>query len=118
MFSNIKNAQLSKRAYVYQKRKKDCEPFLKILWSEGFILGYKIEKKNLKIFLKYKNEEPVISTLTLITKPGNRKFYSAKQIWKLDSNKTCIIFSTSKGLKTIQDCKKLKIGGEPYVLIN
>ena len=121
MFANIKNGQLAKKAFIYQKRKKICENFLKILWEEGFILGYKILKKNpnqIKIFLKYKNEEPVISSIKLVTKPSRRIYYSIEQIWKLDSNKNFIIFSTNKGLKTIIDCKKLKIGGEPFFMIN
>ena len=121
MFSNIKNGQLAKKAFIYQKKKKICEKFLKILWDEGLIIGYDIDKKDpnqLRIFLKYKNEEPVISSIKLITKPSKRIYYSIKQIWKLDSSKTFIIFSTNKGLKTIQDCKKLKIGGEPFLLIN
>ena len=121
MFANIKNGQLAKKSFIYQKRKKICENFLKVLWDEGFILGYKISNKNsnqIKIFLKYKNEEPVISSIKLITKPSRRIYYSIDQIWKLDSNKTFIIFSTNKGLKTIIDCKKLKIGGEPFFVIN
>nr|YP_010233614.1 ribosomal protein S8 [Pleurosigma inscriptura]QSZ78231.1 ribosomal protein S8 [Pleurosigma inscriptura] len=121
MFSNIKNGQLAKKAFVYQKRKKICEEFLKILWDEGFILGYKIDSVNsnkIKIFLKYNNEEPVINSIKLITKPGRRVYYSIKQIWKLNSTKNFIIFSTNKGLKTIIDCKKLKIGGEPFLVIN
>ena len=120
MFANIKNGQLAKKAFVHQKRKKICEKFLKILWDEGFIVGYKVDNANhdqLKIFLKYNNKEPVISSIKLITKPGRRIYYSIKQIWKLDSNKTFIIFSTHKGLKTIVDCKKLRIGGEPFILI-
>lgn len=121
MLANIKNGQLAKKSFIYQKRKKICENFLKVLWDEGFILGYKISNKNsnqIKIFLKYKNEEPVISSIKLITKPSRRIYYSIDQIWKLDSNKTFIIFSTNKGLKTIIDCKKLKIGGEPFFIIN
>merc|ERR1712151_1226109 len=97
---------LSKRAFIYQKRKKLCESFLKVLWTEGFILGYKIssEKPNwIKIFLKYVNGQPVINTIKVISKPGRRMYYSIKQIWKLDSKTTFIIFSTSKGLRTIED---------------
>ena len=121
MFSNIKNGQLAKKTFIYQKKKKICEEFLKILWNEGFILGYKIDNINhtkIKIFLKYNNEEPVIKSIKLITKPGRRVYYSIKQIWKIDSTKNFIIFSTNKGLKTIIDCKKLKIGGEPFLIIN
>ena len=121
MFANIKNGQLAKRAFIYQKNKKLCQAFLKLLWTEGFILGYKISKENpnsIKIFLKYVNGRPAINNIKLITKPGRRVYYSIKQIWKIDSNEVFIIFSTSKGLKTIQDCKKLKIGGEAFVLIS
>jgi len=120
MFSNIKNGQLAKRSFIYQKRKKICENFLKVLWNEGFILGYKIDKRNsntIKIFLKYRNEKPVINSINLITKPGKRVYYSLKQIWKLNSTKSCIILSTNKGLKTATECKKLKIGGEPFLVI-
>ena len=124
MFSNIKNGQLAKNSFILQPSKKICEKFLKILWSEGFILGYKKEydfknKKSLKIFLKYKKGRPVIKKLELITKPGHRIYYSTKHIWKIpgDSNKT-IILSTNVGLKTLVSCKKLKIGGEPYLVLN
>jgi len=122
MFTNIRNGQLAKRHFIYQKKKKLCETFLKILWNEGFILGYKISKKNnnlIKIFLKYTNNaNPIINNIKLITKPGRRIVYSKKQIWKIDSSKNFIIFSTNKGLKTLDSCKKLKIGGEPFLLIN
>tara|TARA_B110000238_G_scaffold189517_1_gene221693 strand:- start:1202 stop:1342 length:141 start_codon:yes stop_codon:yes gene_type:complete len=45
-------------------------------------------------------------------------YYSVKQIWKIDSSKTFLIISTNKGLKTLVECKKLKIGGEPFLIIN
>lgn len=123
MFANIRNGQISKRNFIFQKRKKVCEAFLKILWHEGFILGYTIidslNGKLLKIFLKYKNNQPVINSIKLISKPSKRIYYSAKQIWKLDtSSKTLIIISTNKGLKSLFECKKLKIGGEPYITVN
>lgn len=121
MFANIKNGQLAKRAFIYQNRKKFCETFLKILWNEGYILGYTILKQDsqkIKIFLKYKNGEPAINSIKSISKPSRKIYYSIKQIWKINSNNNFIIFSTNKGLKSIIDCKKLKIGGEPFILIN
>jgi small subunit ribosomal protein S8 len=121
MFANIKNGQLAKRRFIYQTRKKICEAFLKILWKEGFISGYTIDindLKKLKIILKYKNEKPVINNLRLISKPSRRIYWSTYQIWKIDSSKNCIIFSTNQGLKSLIDCKRLKIGGEPIITIN
>ena len=120
IFANIKNGQLAKRNFIYHPNTKICESFLKILWNEGFITGYKISKeepKKLKIFLKYKKNQPVINSIKIISKPGYRVYYSINQIWKLDANKSFIIFSTNKGLKTINDCKRYKIGGEAFIAI-
>lgn len=122
MFASLRNGQLAKRSFIYQRKKKLCESFIQILWNEGFIIKYRTSKKNekfIKIFLKYSNNgSPAINNIKLITKPGRRIYYSVKQIWKLDSSKNFIIFSTSKGLQTIDNCKKLRIGGEPFVIIN
>ena len=121
MLANIKNGQLNKCDIVFQRRKKICEAFLKILWNEGFILGYKLDEKNInqiKIFLKYNKNKLAIESIKFLSKPSRRVYYSAKQIWKIDSNKSLIIFSTNKGLKSTLECKKLGIGGEPFVSIN
>lgn len=121
MLTNIKNGQLAKQNFVCQTRKKICESFLKILWNEGFILGYTVDSNDLnklKIFLKYKNNRPAINSIKFISKPSRQIYYSINQIWKIDSSKSFIIFSTNKGLKSIVDCKKLNIGGEPIIVIN
>jgi len=57
-------------------------------------------------------------TIKSISKPGSRIYYSLKQLWKMDSSKTFIIVSTNQGVKTLVDCKKLRIGGEPFFIIN
>jgi len=121
MFVTIKNGQSSKRCTVFQRRTKICQAFLKVLWVEGFILGYKIDERNkdqMKIFLKYKQNKPVIHSIQFLSKPSRRLYYSTKQLWKIDSNKSFIILSTNQGLKSILECKKLRIGGEPFVAIN
>ena len=117
LFDNIKKGQLAKRNFVYIKRKKICESFLRLMWDEGFILGYSINSNKLKIFLKYKIGKPVIHSIKTISKPSRRIYYSAKQIWKIDSTKSFIILSTNQGLQSINSCKKLRIGGEPCIII-
>ena len=104
-----------------------CQPktkltitFLNILWDEGFILGYKIDKSDpnlLKIFLKYKNKNPVINSIKFIFKPSRHIYYSVTQLWKLDSKKSLIILTTSRGLMTAHECKKTQTGGKPIFII-
>lgn len=118
MIATIKNGQLSKKAYVNQTRKKTCEFVLNILWDEGFISGYKVSNSNqLKIFLKYSNGKPAITSIKLLTKPSLKLNYSLKQLWKINSSEGLLIVSTDKGFMSINDCKKYKIGGIPVLIV-
>jgi small subunit ribosomal protein S8 len=112
MFSIIQNGQIIKKSFVIQKKTKNCEAFLNILWDEGYILGYKKSQKKLKIFLKYENGIPVIKLFKISSKPSKKKYYSVKQIWKINSTKMFFIFSTPKGLKSLFDCRKQNLGGQ------
>lgn len=120
MVSIINNGQLVKKPFVLLPRQKSCEKILNILWDEGFILGYKFlytDSKKLKIFLKYKNGEPVIKLIKILSKPSLRIYYSVRNLWKLDPSKGLLVLSTNKGFMSSNECKKQIIGGEPFILI-
>ena len=120
MLTSLKNSQMSKKGFVEVEKTKFFEFILKVLWDEGYISGYTstLDSKKLKIFLKYnKSGSPALSSIQFLSKPGRRLFYTSKQIWKLESSQMFILFSTNKGVKTILECKRLKIGGEPLFLI-
>lgn len=121
MFTNILNGQVAKRPVISQTRKKICESVLKLLWAEGFLLGYEVNRKNknkLNIFLKYFHNRPAINSIKVLSLPSKRFCYASKQIWKINSSKSFTIFSTNKGFQSIHNCKRLKIGGEPFIVIN
>jgi small subunit ribosomal protein S8 len=120
IFTSIKNGQLVKHLFIYEKTKKNCEIFLKILWKEGFILGYSLQKNNnlIKIFLKYNKNKPTINNIKFLTRPGRKIYLTTKQIWKIETTENLIIFSTNKGFKTLDECKKFNLGGEPFIIVN
>lgn len=120
IISTIKNSLMSNKRIIREKRQKNCEAILNILWDEGFILGYKTCKLNSKyiiIFLKYNENYPVIKSIKSISKPSIKIHYSSKQLWKLNINQALIILSTNKGIFSSEECKKLKLGGEPIIII-
>lgn len=120
MISTINNGQLAKKAFVLIPKQKVCENILNVLWNEGFILGYRISKTNIKIikiYLKYQNGTSSIAVLKMLSKPSLKLYYSVKQLWKIDSSKGLIIMSTNKGFMTSTECKKQVLGGEPIILI-
>lgn len=88
-----------------------------ILVRENFITDFKkikkFRRKFLRIHLKYKEENmPAISGLKRISKPGRRIYKNANEIKKVKGGYGIAIISTSRGLMTDQEAKKLKIGGE------
>ena len=121
MFTHIRNGQIAKRPFIYQRKVKNCESFLDVMWNEGYILGYEYcaDNKIIKIILKYtQDNRPAINSIKLITKPSRRIYYSLKQLWKLNQNSGLIILSTNKGVLSLTDCKRLGVGGEAFVIIN
>ena len=108
---------LQKKNFVIQSSKKASKKILNILWDEGFILGYKESLNSLKIFLKYQNGEPSIFLIKILSKPSLRVYFSLNQLWKLNFNNGLIILSTNKGLMSDKECKKKKMGGEPFIVI-
>lgn len=118
MSNNIKNGQISRKAFVFSIKTKICENLLKILWGHNFIIGYKSNNNLLKIFLKYKKNKPVIFSLKNLSKPSYKLYFNVKQIWKLNLTNSIFIFSTSKGLLSLPMCKIENIGGELILVIN
>ena len=89
-----------------------------MLWNEGFISGYSTLLKNnknyLKVFLKYnKTSKPVISYIKLFIKTYKKVNYFSNLSWKLDLNKTLIILLTTKGLKSMNNYKKIYTSRKP-----
>jgi small subunit ribosomal protein S8 len=78
MIVNIQNGQMAKLSFILQPIKKTCGVLLKILWKEGYILGYQIFATNpnyFKIFLKYKENISVINSIKKVSNPNSRVFY-------------------------------------------
>ena len=91
----------------------------KILLEKGYILNYKFEENEkkqgtIKIALKYNstNKLSAIRTLDRISKPGLRKYSGAENMPRVLNGLGIAIISTSKGVMTDKEAKKLNVGGE------
>lgn len=121
MISCIKNGLLAKKPYVHHRKKNICEKVLTKLWDDGFISGYANhnQTEGIIIYLKYtSNRNPCIKKIQAISKPGQRIYCSLAQLAKISSSNTYLIVSTSQGLKNLEECKRLKIGGEIILSVN
>jgi len=90
----------------------------KILKDKGYILDYKIEENpvqdKIKIALKYHpaTKQPAIRKIQRASKPGLRKYSSVEDMPRVLSGLGIAIITTSKGVMTDKEAKKLKVGGE------
>jgi len=117
MLIRIKNAVMRKKDRVSVPYSKMKERIVDILKKEGFITDYKVEgegvKKNIDIYLKYDEQgEPVINDVRRISKPGRRIYVSKDEVPWVKTGMGIAILSTSKGIVTDREARRLKIGGE------
>jgi len=89
----------------------------KILIAYGFLKDYIIIKDDkqgiIRVYLKYDEDETsVIQGLKRISKPGQRKYVDVNNIPRVYNNLGIAILSTSKGVITDRDARKLRVGVE------
>ncbi len=116
MLTRIRNANALKYPTVSLPSSKMKVEIARILKEEGFILDYKVEgevKKELTLTLKYTSDGTrVISGLKRISKPGLRVTSSCEKLPRVLKGLGIAIISTSKGVMTDSQARKLDVGGE------
>ena len=89
-----------------------------ILFDQGYILNYKFDEDNkqgvIKIALKHKKSTrvPAITKLQRASRPGLRKYSGSEEMPRVLNGLGVAIVSTSKGVITDKDARKLNVGGE------
>ncbi len=85
----------------------------RVLKEEGYIKSFKIIAKGpADIVLKIQLKENAIAGLKRISKPGLRVYTGYQDVPKVINGLGVSILSTSKGIISSRQIKKLKVGGE------
>jgi small subunit ribosomal protein S8 len=91
----------------------------KVLFDKGYILNYKFEEGKtaqgvIKIALKYNPEtrESAISKLERVSSPGLRQYAGTDRLPRVLNGLGVAIISTSKGVVTDKEARKMNVGGE------
>ena len=117
MLTRIRNALKASHEEVDIPCSKIKINLTKILKSEGYIRNFKVVSdgghKNIRIFLKYdEGGTPIINGLKRISKPSCRIYRGFEDIPTVLNGYGINIVSTSKGLVTDREAKRLNVGGE------
>ncbi len=123
MLTRIRNASRAGHPTVTVPASRLKIEIARIMREEGYIQDYKVipkegNKRDLLIELKYgPRRERVINGLRRISKPGLRIYAGKDEIPILLGGLGTVIVSTSKGVMTGKEARKLGIGGEVLCFI-
>lgn len=115
MLTRIRNGQKSKLLNVALPISRLKCAILDVLKNEGYIVDYtKNEKEGIiDISLKYsRTGSPAICEIHRVSKPGKRMYSSIGDLPGYFNNMGIHILSTSHGVMSDREAKKLNVGGE------
>lgn len=115
--TRIRNAQQAGHRRVDIPASKLKRAMTKILLDKGYINKYididDGKQGILRIFLKYDPYgDPVIKQLKRVSKPGLRQYCDADNIPRSLNGLGVVILSTSRGVMTDKEARKMHVGGE------
>ena len=117
MLTRIRNAQRASHELVNIPSSKLKINVAKVLKSEGYVKNFRIisdgQHRFIRIFLKYDKEgDAVIEGIKRVIKPGCRVYAGSTEVPKVLNGYGINILSTSKGLMTDNEARKMRVGGE------
>ncbi|MCC5935005.1 MAG: 30S ribosomal protein S8 [Candidatus Cyclonatronum sp.] len=115
--TRIRNAQRAGHRRVDIPASKMKRAITQILHDKGYIQNYLDIDDNkqglIRVFLKYDHYgTPVIKKLDRVSKPGLRKYCSSQDVPRVLNGYGIAILTTSQGVMTDKEARKLGVGGE------
>ncbi|GMQ78243.1 MAG: 30S ribosomal protein S8 [Anaerolineae bacterium] len=120
MLTRIRNATMRQHQTVSMPHSKMKEAVAKVLMDEGYIEEYQILPNQiqpvLRMKLKYlgdrRQRRSVIGGLNRVSKPGRRVYVGHNKIPWILSGLGIAVLTTSRGVMTGQEARRLGVGGE------
>ena len=117
MLTRIRNANTVGHETVEIPASKMKKAIAEILKEEGYITDFDVIEDDkqgmIKVTMKYgSNKGRVISGIKKISKPGLKVYAKANEVPKVLGGLGIAIISTSKGIVSDKEARKLGVGGE------
>jgi len=121
MLARIRNAGQARHRRVDMPISKVKTEIARILKENHLIHDYKLlddgAHGQLRVYLKFYQDKPVIRDLRRVSKPGLRKYAGAKELPRVRGGLGVAIVSTSQGMMTDKEARARNIGGEVLALV-
>lgn len=122
--TRLRNGVMAKHRVVEVPASNVKKAITKILFEKGFILNYKFEDDDkqgiIKIALKYHpvTKMPAMTRLERVSRPGLRKYVDSDKLPRVLNGLGVAILSTSSGIMTDKEARRLNVGGEVLCYIS
>jgi small subunit ribosomal protein S8 len=117
--TRLRNAMKANHRVVEIPASNLKKEITRVLYEKGYILKYKFEPTEnkqgvIKIALKYDNQtrQSAILSLKRVSRPGLRKYSNHEDLPRVLNGLGVAIITTSKGVMTDKEARKLGVGGE------
>ena len=121
MLTRIRNANNAKHETVDVPASNMKKSIAQVLLDEGYIKAFQViddgTQGTIRITLKYNGKDKVITGLRRVSKPGLRVYVGADELPRVLRGLGIAIVSTSKGVMTDREARKMNIGGEVLAFI-
>jgi small subunit ribosomal protein S8 len=119
MLTRLRNANVAHHEVVRMPSSKLKEALAAILLREGYIAGFNVASDDkrpgriLEVTMKYAADRTrTISGMRRVSKPGLRVYTGADKLPRVLGGLGVAVLSTSQGLMTDRDARRLRVGGE------
>ncbi|MCS6911894.1 MAG: 30S ribosomal protein S8 [Myxococcales bacterium] len=117
MLTRIRNAIMARKAQIEVPASGLKERIAEILHEEGYLDGVQRTEEGgramLTLTLRYGSDnQSAIQSLRRVSRPGQRRYVSCADIPRVRSGLGIAILSTSRGVLTDRQARKLGVGGE------
>lgn len=122
--TRVRNAVAAKHRMVEVPASNVRKNITKILFEKGYILNYKFEddkvQGTIKIALKYHpvTKLSAITDLKRVSRPGLRQYVNSNELPRVLNGLGVAVLSTSKGVITDKEARKLGVGGEVICFVS
>ena len=115
--TRIRNGYSSKKRWIDIPSSVLKKRMSIVLKEEGYtdnvvFVNKEDSKEDIRIFLRYHNESPAITTIEKISKPGKRVYVASDDIPRVLNGLGISVISSSKGVISNKVARELKVGGE------
>ena len=122
MLTRIRNGSTARHSTVEIPASRMKAEIARLMTEQGYIAGFDTKLGEhgqiIVVELKYgKNRERVISGIKRVSKPGRRVYAKKETLPKVLGGLGTAIISTSRGLVTSAEARKLGLGGEVICFI-